>query len=294
MKRDEARIDVGDVSLHVVSEGQGTPVILLHGFLEHWYAWRHQMTALAAAGFRAIAPDQRGYNLSDKPKGYRAYAVTKLADDVAGLIRSLGHPKVHLVGHDWGGVVAWFVADRHPDLIDRIVIINGSHPVLLARRLRSPSQLLKSWYMFFFLVPRLPEALLSRKLVFKQALVGSAAKPAALTDEYVDRLYEAFSQPGAAEGSVNWYRAMFRAERPKLSKVCKPTLMLWGEQDTAMGVELLDGLEEWVEPLTVERYPEASHWLNQELPDEVSRRIVGFLRNGARPTARSEGRASDL
>src|SRR5690242_12831972 len=149
-------VDVGEVRLHVADAGNGPLVVLLHGFPEFWYTWRRQIPALAQAGFHAVAPDMRGYNLSDKPAGVRAYRVPALVEDVAGLIRACGAARATVIGHDWGGLVAWAFAMEHPEMLDRLVILNSPHPRAMARAIRTPRQFLKSWYMMFFQIPWLP------------------------------------------------------------------------------------------------------------------------------------------
>ncbi len=154
---------VNGIRLHYVEAGTGPLVILLHGFPEFWYSWRHQLTALSEAGFRVVAPDQRGYNESDKPAGVSAYRIENLTADIAALVRHLGEPSAHIVGHDWGGVVAWHLPLHHPGLVRRLVILNAPHPALFVQALSRPAQLLRSWYIFFFQLPWLPEWALRRR-----------------------------------------------------------------------------------------------------------------------------------
>ena len=153
----EGYAEVGDQSLHYVEAGDGPLIVLLHGFPEFWFGWRLQIEPLVAAGFRVVAPDTRGYNLSSKPEGFEAYGVDLLADDIRGLIGELGAESALLVGHDWGGSIAWTVAMNHPEVVDRLAILNAAHPRRLSEGLHNPNQLRKSWYFFFFAVPGLPE-----------------------------------------------------------------------------------------------------------------------------------------
>src|SRR4030081_3560527 len=153
----EGYAEVGDVNLHYVEAGSGPLIVLLHGFPEFWFGWRLQIAPLAAAGFRVVAPDLRGYNLSSKPDGVKAYSADQLAGDVPGLIRERGAESALLVGHDWGGTVAWATAMNHPEVVDRLAILNAAHPRRLQQGLRSPHQLRKLWYFFFFATPGLPE-----------------------------------------------------------------------------------------------------------------------------------------
>jgi len=271
-------IDCGRVRLHTVIEGSGPTVLLLHGFPEFWYCWRHQIPALADAGFRAVAPDLTGYNLSDKPRGAEAYRIRYLMDDVLGLIRALGCERVHVVAHDWGGVLGWYLAGNHPEVVDRHVSINGPHPTLMLRALQSSwAQMKKSWYIFYWQLPWLPEQTVLHPLFMRRALRGSSTRREVYTDEVLARYREAMAQPGAATGAINWYRAI-RYPRLPLRRVERPTLVLWGEKDRFLGPETLVGLDREVSDLRVQRFPEGSHWVLHELPDQVNSAILGFLR----------------
>lgn len=276
---------VGDVRLHWVEAGEGPLVVLLHGFPELWLAWRRQLPALAAAGFRAVAPDLRGYNLSEKPKGVATYRMEKLADDVAKLVRHLGHERTFLVGHDWGGVIAWCVPSLHPGLVERLAILNAPHPVLMKRKLATLAQARRSSYIFFFQLPWLPERSLTRRRAgfLKMMLRRDPATPGAFSPEEIEAYREAFLQPGAATATVNYYRAAFRSGmrvsglRRSLDGV--PTLVLWGEGDRYLGTELLDGLGAFVPDLKVVRIPGASHWLPSDAPERVNAELVSFFRS---------------
>ncbi len=270
------------VRLHLVEAGAGPPVLLLHGFPEFSYGWRRQLPALAAAGFRAVAPDLRGYNLSDKPPRVADYRPETLIADVAGLIRHLGG-RVALVGHDWGGILAWGVAARHPELVERLVILNAPHPAAMLRELRTVRQLMKSWYVFFFQLPRLPEWLVRRRdfAFLDKIFRRDPTRPGVFGDEDIRRYKEALSRPGALTAALNYYRAAFRRgpRRPgcDVRRVDVPTLLLWGEQDRYLGVRLSQGLEEWVPDLRVVYFPDASHWIHVEAAAEVNRWLVEFL-----------------
>lgn len=278
--REESMVDVGEVRLHVVTQGSGPPVLLLHGFPEFWYSWRHQMQALADAGFRAIAPDLRGYNASDKPHGQAAYRVEKLIGDIEGLLRALGYSKAHIVGHDWGGYLAWYLAAHRPELVDRLAVLNGPHPKIMARELSSPRQLAMSWYIFFFQLPLLPERLVATRRGIERIFRGSSPSAnEAFSDEEVEKYVAAIERPLAATASINWYRAALRPPRIALRtpKIQAPTLVLWGEQDRFLSTGQLRGLEREARDLTVVRYPDAGHWLQQERPREISERLVQFF-----------------
>lgn len=267
----------GAVKLHAVSEGDGPPVLLLHGFPEFWFSWRRQIPALAAAGFRAVAPDLRGYGDSDKPRGVREYTLEKLAGDVAAMARALGG-RVHVVGHDWGGGVAWAFAHLYPELLGRLAILNCPHPELMKRTLlRSFGQLRRSWYMFYFQLPWLPERSLLRPDFIPRALRGYTRNKAAHSDADLARYGEALRKPGAATAALNYYRAGLLGRR-LTGRIAAPTLVIWGERDPALGTETLAGLEEKVANLRIERLPEAGHFVQHDQPERVSALLVDFLR----------------
>src|ERR1700693_1739973 len=203
----EGYAEIGDVRLHYVEAGEGPLVVLLHGFPEFWYAWRQQIEPLAAAGFRVVAPDMRGYNLSSRPDDVAAYDIGPLTDDIAGLIHERGAESALLVGHDWGGSVAWAMAMKYPEVVDRLAILNAAHPLKLSQGLHHPGQLRKSWYFFFFDLPELPESVVraDRWRFFRHFLRD--ARPGAFTPEDMERYVEAWSHTGAASGMVNYYRS---------------------------------------------------------------------------------------
>ncbi len=274
--------DVGEVRLHYVEAGEGPLVVLLHGFPEFWYEWRHQIPALAAAGFRVVAPDMRGYNLSDKPEGVDRYRVELLVEDVAGLVRHLGAERAHLVGHDWGGVVAWYFGMLRPELLDRLVVLNAPHPAAFAREIVRPDQMLRSAYAGFFQLPAVPELALRAGdfALLERVLRTEPARPGAFTDADVERYKEAFAQPGALTATLNYYRAFARRDRPEVRAIAAPTLLVWGEKDPHLVVRLTEGLEAWVPGIRVERIPGASHWVAADEPERVGRLLAGFLREG--------------
>ena len=274
---------VGDLRLHWVEAGEGPLVLLLHGFPELWLSWRRQIPALAAAGFRVVAPDLRGYNLSEKPKGVASYGMERLAGDVANLARHLGYERAHVVGHDWGGAIAWCVPALHPGLVERLAILNAPHPVLFRRKLATLAQARRSSYVFFFQLPFLPERSLTRHRAgfLKRMLRRDPVTPGAFTPEVIEAYREAFLSPGAATATINYYRAAFRGRMriPGLrrSLECVPTLVLWGEGDRYLGPELLDGLDALVPDLRIVRVAGASHWLPSDAADLVNAELTAFL-----------------
>jgi pimeloyl-ACP methyl ester carboxylesterase len=280
----ERTIDVGEVRLHVVSDGPvegAKTVLLLHGFPEFWYSWRHQIEALAGAGYHVVVPDLRGYNLSDKPEGVQAYRLSRLAGDLDGLIAALGRERVHLVGHDWGASLAWYYAAERPERVERLAILNGPHPLIMTRALRTWTQMRKSWHVFFFQLPRLPEWMVLREGYIARGLRSLAVKQDAFTDEDLARYDEAMARPGAATATINWYRAAVRGGEVSTKAIGCPTLVIWGEGDPSLGPSLLDGLDRLVTDLHLVRIPGAGHWVQQEAPAEVSRELLAFFRDSA-------------
>jgi len=280
---------VNGVRLHYVQAGQGPLVVLLHGFPEFWYGWRLQIPALAAAGYRVIAPDMRGYNLSEKPPTVADYRMEALTSDVAALIRHAGEESAVVVGHDWGGAVAWETAIRLPQVVRRLVVLNAPHPAAMLRELRTVEQLRRSWYMFFFQLPWLPEALarLSGYSALEAVFRRDPTRAGAYSDEDIRLYRQAVARPGALTGAINYYRALFR-QAPAgalrgmraLPTITVPTLLIWGMRDRYLGPRLLDGLDQWVANLRVERLPDASHWVMADEPQRVNDLLLGFLRDG--------------
>lgn len=264
------------VRLHWAEMGAGRPVVLLHGFPEFWYSWRKQLPALAAAGFRAVAPDQRGYNLSEKPRGVASYAVERLVGDVAALADHLGGP-VDLVGHDWGGNVAWWTAMLRPDVVRRLAIVNAPHPRIMARELATnPDQRKRSWYAFAFQLPVLPELVFRAGdfALLERVLTREPRRPGAFTAEDVERYRAALRRRGALPAAIHWYRALARHRPSGAAPVRAPTLVVWGMRDRYLGPGNLVGLEEHVPDLRVERLPDASHWVPADAPERLSELLV--------------------
>lgn len=281
---EEHTVRTNGVSLHTVVAGpKGGPLlVLLHGFPEFWYGWRQQIPALAAAGYRVVAPDLRGYNLSDKPTHVDAYTMTELVADISGLIAAFGRANAFVVGHDWGAAVAWQLAITEPDRVKKLVILNVPHPQIFVKALRTrPKQLLKSWYMLFFQLPYLPERLNRlgdwRGLI--QALVATS-RPGTFSDEDLARYREAWSRPGAFSAMLNWYRALFRS-RPDPSatpsRVHVPTLVLWGVKDRFLSAEMAETSVALCDDGRLVTFGEATHWLQHEEPERVNRLILEFL-----------------
>ena len=277
--------DLGDVRLHYVEAGEGPLVLLLHGFPQFWYQWRHQIPALVEAGFRVVAPDMRGYNLSDKPPGVRAYRVELLARDVERLILACGERTAVVVGHDWGAIAAWIAAMRHPERVGKLAILNVPHPVRSLDGLLSPMQLLRSSYVFFFQIPRLPEEVIRAGdfALLRSVFRSDPVRPGALTAEDIERYIEAIARPGVLTASLNYYRALLRypgQTRALLRRVEAPVLVIWGEKDRFLSRRLAEPPRLWVPNLLrVERLPDASHWVAEDSPREVNTLLIDFLRS---------------
>jgi len=273
----------GPVELHAVAAGppDGPVVLLLHGFPEFWYSWRNQIAPLAAAGFRVIVPDQRGYNTSSKPRGARSYALSHLISDVLAIADQLGQARIFLAGHDWGAAVAWSVALLHPQRVAKLAILNVPHPSVMRRFLKTNRrQLRRSWYMFFFQLPWLPEAAFSA-FHFRlgvRSLVRSS-RPGTFSSEDLALYRAAWSQPGALTAMINWYRAAFRF-RSKFpdSTVHVPTRILWGERDAFLLSEMAHDSLRYCDTAELYTFANASHWLQHEEPARVSELFIDFFR----------------
>jgi len=283
MELEHSYIKTNSVRLHVVQAGpkSGTPVLLLHGFPEFWRGWVKQLPALVEAGCRVIVPDQRGYNLSDKPKGTKAYCVDTLVEDVTGLINALEYEKVNLVGHDWGALIAWMLAIKSPERLHRLGIINVPHPAVMKRFLqRDFEQMRRSLYALFFQLPWLPEMSM-RFGNWRGASLGMrrSGKPHAFTNEDIEKYKEAWSQPGAITAMLNWYRAAFRY-RPQITNdmhVLIPTLILWGVKDFALARRMARPSLDYCDDGRLIYFPEAGHWVQHEEADEVNRHLLEFV-----------------
>jgi pimeloyl-ACP methyl ester carboxylesterase len=278
---------VNGVNLHWVDQGEGPLVVLLHGFPEFWYAWRHQIPALAAAGFRVVAPDLRGYNLSEKPRGVKAYRIEALLRDLEGLITLLageqGETRAHVVGHDWGGAFAWYAPLFIPERLLSLTLLNAPHPLAFRRELRSSAaQRKKSSYVFLFQLPWLPERRIraGNYAVVAKMLRRDPVTPGAFSDEDVRLYVEALARPGALTAAVNYYRAALRfppRARGRTWPEGLKTLLVWGDRDRYLGPGLLQGLDHWVPNLTIERIPDASHWVQADAPARVNELLIRFL-----------------
>jgi pimeloyl-ACP methyl ester carboxylesterase len=275
--------EVNGIKLYAVEAGpaDGPLVILLHGFPEFSYAWRHQIRPLTAAGFRVVVPDQRGYGRSDKPDGLDAYRLPVLGGDVLALADAYGRDRFHLVGHDWGGIVAWWVAASHPERIERLVIANAPHPDVVRPFIRkNPTQLLRSYYVALFQLPGVPERLLSAGnfLALRRAL-RKTSWPGTFTDEDLDFYLDSWAKPGALTAMLNWYRALVQRRTRPVGRVQAPARILWGKRDVALAPGLADASLAMCDDGRIIWFDDATHWALQEERRAVAADLVSFLQS---------------
>lgn len=292
-------VTTNHIRLHVMEEGpaDGPLVILLHGFPEFWYAWRYQIAALAAAGFRVWTPDQRGYNLSDKPVGISAYTLDKLGADVLGLMDAANVEKATVVGHDWGGGVAWWLAMNHPKRLHRVVCLNMPHLAVMLRTLRTtPRQLFRSWYVGFFQIPGLPEWLirLGNWWGATQALRRSS-RPGTFSEADLEKYRTAWAQPGptgrpAMQTMINWYRAFVqkRPVFPSNQRITVPLLLIWGARDQALIRELAQPSIQQCDHGELIFIEEATHWVQHEAVERVNQLIINHISTKTETAARAD------
>jgi pimeloyl-ACP methyl ester carboxylesterase len=274
-------VEANGIRFHVEVDGEGPLVLLLHGMPQFWFQWRHILPTLAERGYRAAAPDLRGIGQTSRPTRIADYRLHILGDDVAALIRALGESKAHVVGHDWGGLIAWETAFAHPEVVDRLITVNGPPAHIPPRgwgaRLR---QLVRSWYAFYFALPRLPEWFLTRRhsAVMPGMLEGGHFSPEEMA-EYRDFI----CRPGAAWAMLAYYRAWVRDIRANAARlrgrtVSAPTLVIWGVHDRSLGVELTRDMDRYVRgPLQIVRLPDEGHWFIQNQPERFTELLTAFL-----------------
>lgn len=274
--------EVNDVSLHVVAAGDpdNPLVVLLHGFPEFWYEWYDYIEPFVDAGYRVLAPDQRGYNRSDKPSGTRPYRITELSQDIVDLIATEGSESTHVIGHDFGAAVGWDIALRHPGTVDQLGVINVPHPTVFRRVLRSnPTQLRNSWYMFFLQLPRLPEWYLGRNdHEFLVATMQEKAQAGTFDEMDFEWYQNAWAADGAVTAMINWYRALFRhGGEPPSDRVQAPTLIIWGENDEALVPEMAPESLNYCDSGSLKLIPDGTHWVPHEHPDRITDLLLNHL-----------------
>ncbi len=276
-------IPTNGIQLHIAEAGErGKPMlILLHGFPEFWYAWIHQIEFFAEQGFHVLAPDQRGYNLSDKPHGIKNYGLDELCKDIIGILDYEQVQKCFLIGHDWGAMVAWGLGMKFPERFYKLGIINVPHPTIMKKSLKTnPRQRKKSAYMFFFQLPWLPEYILGKDNFLKLVkTLKKNTKKGAFTDEELEIYRKAWGQKGALTGMLNWYRGIFRAAptRGKTNRIVIPTHIFWGENDYVLGRDLAEQSMKYLDFGEITFY-QATHWIMHEIPDILNPDLLAFLR----------------
>ena len=281
--------NVNGIRLHYAETGGGDNlVLLLHGFPEFWYSWKHQLRALGEH-FHVVAPDMRGYNLSDKPARVEDYKLDRLAADVIGLIDHFGAKQAAIVGHDWGASVAWVVAQKYPERVSKLAVMQVP-PAAVWRENISLKQMMRSWYMFFFQIPRLPEWLMSQQdlRAIERSFTNKVIRKNSFSKEDIERYKEAARQPGALTGALNYYRAnilgrLFASKRAATgneSRIRVPTLFIFAEQDFAILPSMIRGTEKYIDGYYRElRIPDSGHWVQNEAPEEVNAALLEFLKS---------------
>ena len=296
------RVAANGINFEVATMGVGDRLALcLHGFPEHAYSWRHQMPLLARLGYRVWAPNLRGYGATDSPREVSAYSTRTLVDDVAALITAAQPRETLLLAHDWGAALAWSLALDQPQLIDRLVILNLPHPACFARELRRPVQFTRSWYMFFFQLPWLPEFLLGRRQGrgASELIRKTSRNPARFADEDLEVYRANAARPGGLTAMINWYRALFRGGAMQrffgsdVPIIHVPTLFLWGDADVALSLRATRGTEQYVSDLTFRVFPGVSHWIQQEAPEAVNAMLEAWLSGKRVPEYRELAAVSD-
>jgi len=296
-RRDEAIrfefVPTNGQTFEVAMCGQGEDLALcLHGFPEHALSWREQLPVLARLGYRAWAPNQRGYGRSSRPKKVSDYDIEKLTADVAGLIDASGAKRTVLIGHDWGAVVAWTFAAQRIRPLDALIIMNVPHPVCYLERLFRSAQFFKSWYIYFFQLPWLPEWLLTRRNA--RAVSGMVLRSSTNREKFPRDLLDVFQRngqiPGAVTAMLNWYRAAFRRAmrrgglmRNDFPLIHSRTLMIWGEEDAALDKSTTYDTARYVTDLTMRYLPGVSHWVQQDATQAVNEMMICFLTGKAVP-----------
>jgi pimeloyl-ACP methyl ester carboxylesterase len=286
MAAETRRIRGDGLDLHVEVTGDGPPVILLHGFPESGHSWHRQVGPLAAAGFSAWVPNLRGYPPSAVSPRQADYHLRRLAADVAALVEASGHPRAHVVGHDWGGIIAWTFAGLYPALLDRLVIMNAPHMAIFSARVWNSSQALRSLYAVFFQLPLLPEAVLAASdfQLIRTMFALMPLQKGAFGPGDIQRHVDTLSRPGALKAALDYYRENMRSDGMALAASVRtdaPTLVIWGEQDPALGVFLLTGLARYAPNVRIHRISSASHWVQNEAPAAVNQALLAFLREPA-------------
>ncbi|MEO1211742.1 MAG: alpha/beta hydrolase [Cyanobacteria bacterium J06638_20] len=279
-------VETNRIRLHCVTQGEGELVLLLHGFPEFWYSWRHQIPVLSRH-FKVVVPDLRGFNDSDKPTS--GYDLDTLVADVRGLIEELGYKKAHIVGHDWGGAIAWHFAHKFPYALDRLAILNAPHPQDFMQAIAgSIDQLRRNWYVLASQIPALPEWLIRQNLgaILRNMFQSNTIRKGAFTTRDTEIYQAALEKPGVLKAVIHYYRTMmlpqisWRLWDRSPNPIQSPTLILWGEEDQLLTPQLTDSIPTQVNaPYELRMIPECGHWVHQETPQTVNRELLEFLRS---------------
>ena len=277
----ERFIDTGEVRLHMLEAGEGPLVVLLHGFPEFSYAWRNQIPALVAAGYRVAAPDLRGYNLSDKPRGVRSYGLDHLVNDMDGILAACGSERATVIGHDWGAMIAWVFAMTRPEKVERVAALNGMHPVAFRTAMGVLEHLRKTWYGLVFQIPVLPEILLrARNLKWLRRIYSGHMTPDGLPPrEYMETWTRAMNSPGALTAMLNYYRGagtMMSILKDAVRPVEVPSMLIWGERD-ALKINTALPEDHWAPNLEVVRLANSGHWPHGDEPEAVNEALLRFM-----------------
>jgi epoxide hydrolase 4 len=280
-------VDVNGIRMHYVTMGNGPLIVFLHGFPEFWYSWRHQIPFFSKH-FKVVVPDMRGYGETERPTKINEYRIEKLVTDIVELIHSLGQEKATIVGHDWGGAIAWSIAMMAPGIVEKLIIMDAPHPAVFQKNaFRNYEQMQKSWYIFFFLLQNVPENILSRNNfeLLKYVFEISIKRKKKFTQRDIEGYVSSWSKEGGITGGINYYRSNLNAEfwgsldqSIPFPKIKSPTLQIWGEEDLFLGKELTEGTNEFVDaPFSLKIIPNCGHWIQQEAPEEVNQTIDEFL-----------------
>jgi len=277
---------INGIALHVVLAGptSGKPLILLHGFPEFWFAWRRQIDHFVSSGYRVIIPDQRGYNLSEKPAGITSYSIDLLAKDVVGILDTVTNSKAFVVGHDWGAAVTWYLAARYSDRVDRVAMLGVPHPrVFMKNLIMNPAQLQRSWYIFFFQLPWLPEFILRRRdWALLVRVLRKTSSPGVFSDSDLERYKESWARKDALTAMLNWYRAaILRPSKlaldPDASRVKVPALLIWGKNDQFVGEGMARESLQYCDDGHLEMLESANHWIQHEQSAQVHTLLSRFF-----------------
>jgi Predicted hydrolases or acyltransferases (alpha/beta hydrolase superfamily) len=278
--------DINGIALHVVLAGpaSGKPLVFLHGFPEFWFGWRHQIDHFASSGYRVIIPDQRGYNLSEKPAGIASYSIDLLAKDVVGVLGAVTDSKAFVVGHDWGAAVTWYLAARYSKRVSRTAMLGVPHPrVFIKNLITNPTQLRKSWYVLFFQLPWLPERILRRR---DWALLISTLRDTSprgvFSDADLQQYKKSWTRKGALTAMLNWYRAALLspsklAVDPEASRVKVPALLIWGKNDQFAAEATARESLQYCDDGHLEMFETATHWVQHEEPAQVNTLLSQFF-----------------